>query len=124
MKDFNYYRNGKVLHPTLSDYVKFFVYKEGKLVYETAYGELVPPEYRNYTTEKKTDNKAFSEHVVEYHEEQQRLFELFKQDLFKDLGIENNPKREMLFDKACSVSSDSFSDIYNNARELVDLIII
>lgn len=59
----------------------------------------------------------------EYHAETCKLFEKFKQDLFEDLGIEANPKREKLFSIAYDLGhSSGYSEIYNYACELVSLI--
>ncbi len=122
MKDFSYYERGNVLYPLKKNYTKYFVYSEGKLLYTTDYGESVPDEYKGYTIENKFDKVGYLRHINDYQEEMARLLEEFKQDLFKELGIEDNPKREILYDKACSMDG-SLSMIYENASELVDLIL-
>ena len=49
--------------------------------------------------------------------------EEFKKDLFEDLGIEFNPKRDKLYSLAWEKGhSSGFSEVYNYACELVDLI--
>jgi len=59
-----------------------------------------------------------------YREETLQLVELFKQDLFIDLGIENNPKREKLFRLAWEMGhSSGYSEVVGIADELVDLIV-
>lgn len=51
------------------------------------------------------------------------LNEKFKQDLFKELGIEKNNKREELFAKALELGhSAGFEEVYNYASNLVNLI--
>ncbi|TXG86113.1 MAG: hypothetical protein E6R13_01115 [Spirochaetes bacterium] len=122
MKDFSYYAKSTVSYPVTKNYTKYFVYSEGKLVYETEYGEEVPSVYKHYTIEKKVDITGFQLHMKYYADELSKLYDEFKLDLFKELGIEDNPKREMLFDKVRSIS-DSFSSIYEYASDLVDLIL-
>jgi hypothetical protein len=58
-----------------------------------------------------------------YHAETARLTTQFKLDLFADLGIENNPKAELLFTKAWELGhSSGYYEVYNYALELVTLI--
>ena len=60
--------------------------------------------------------------VKEYQEESNRLAEIFKQDVFKDLGIEDNPKREKLLEIAYREGhSGGFSEIYSQMIDLVEL---
>lgn len=59
----------------------------------------------------------------QYREEDRRLYDLFKQDMFKDLGIENHPKRERFFDLAWSDGHASgYQEVYNIALEWSDLL--
>lgn len=47
----------------------------------------------------------------------------FKKDLFDELGIANNPKREKLYAKAYQMGhAYCYSDIYGYACDLVELI--
>jgi hypothetical protein len=58
-----------------------------------------------------------------YYEEESMLCDEFKADLFKELGIEDNPKAEKLFAQAWSRGhANGYSEIYTEACELVDLI--
>lgn len=58
-----------------------------------------------------------------YNVEQARIECQFKPDLFADLGITDNPKREELFRLAWSYGHASgYEDVYNYALDLVDLI--
>lgn len=50
--------------------------------------------------------------------------EEFKCDLFKDLDIEDNPKRELLYDKAWEMGhAYGLSEVYSKACDMVDLIL-
>ncbi len=56
-------------------------------------------------------------------EEERNLMVMFKQDLFIELDIENNPKREKLFSLAwANGHSYGYSEVYNQAIDLIDLI--
>jgi hypothetical protein len=58
-----------------------------------------------------------------YYEEEFRLRDEFKADLFKELEIEDNPKAEKLFAQAWRRGhANGYSEIYTEACELVDLI--
>lgn len=58
-----------------------------------------------------------------YKEDEARLIEQFKEDLYKDLGISDHPKRHKLFQKAWENDhSYGFEAVYNEALDLVELI--
>lgn len=51
------------------------------------------------------------------------MFLEFKKDLYEDLGISDNPKREKLFSKVWEHRGDEgFEQVYSYACDLVDLI--
>lgn len=55
--------------------------------------------------------------------EQARLQDVFKQDMFEELGITNNPRREKLFEIAWEMGhSEGYSGVYNAALDLLPLI--
>lgn len=47
----------------------------------------------------------------------------FKQAIFNDLKIADNPKRESLYNIAKKFSDGSMADIYDKAHDLAELII-
>jgi len=58
-----------------------------------------------------------------YNNRTAQLEEEFKADLFYDLSIENNPKRYKLYRIARDMGhSSGYSEVYNYACELVELI--
>ena len=60
----------------------------------------------------------------EYLVEEARLRREFKKDLFKELGIKQNPKREMLFNLAWEYGhSGGWEEVYNYASDMVGLIL-
>ena len=58
-----------------------------------------------------------------YDAREAEIHETFRQDLFEDLGITDNPKRDRLYSIAWSQGhSSGFHEVYNYAQDLVDLI--
>ncbi len=69
------------------------------------------------------DEEAYNEAVNLYRDDQSRLYAEFVSDLYDDLGINGNPKADLLYeiayDKAHSGGCD---EVYYMAKSLVDLI--
>ncbi len=62
--------------------------------------------------------------MLHVHNEQNRLYLQFKNDLFEDLGIINNPTAEKLFEISWSYGhAHGYEAVYNYATGLLDLII-
>jgi hypothetical protein len=86
------------------------------------YQNMVP-----YTTKV---GEEFNEQRYHFHEEEVRCCQLFKEDLFIELGITNNSKKEYLHDRAYKLANryqrsslkTNFEAIYIQAKNLVDLI--
>lgn len=58
-----------------------------------------------------------------YRAETARLEALFKNDFFKELDIETNPKKDLLFGKAWDMGhSAGWAEVMSYGDELVDLI--
>lgn len=71
----------------------------------------------------RAENDEYKKLMGAYHADETRLREKFKKDLFDYLGIEDNPKRDLLFDKAWEMGhSSGFSEVVTCADDLVDLI--
>jgi len=67
------------------------------------------------------DEKSFKLQAKRYREEHDRIHQLFKDCLFEEFGVVNNPKRDMCFDLAWR-KDNSFSGAYGEFSELVELI--
>ena len=68
--------------------------------------------------------KARESYNIQKRKHSSELHEQFKRELFEELGILDNPKREELFSKAWELGhSAGYSEVYNYARDLVDLIV-
>ena len=60
---------------------------------------------------------------AEYDAEENSIYEQFKKDLFKELGISRHPKAEALFKKAWDDGHHAgYEEVYACACNLVDLI--
>ena len=58
-----------------------------------------------------------------YHNRERKIHDQFKQDMFEELGVTDNPKKDLLFSKAWEMGhSYGFSEVFHYAEELVDLI--
>jgi hypothetical protein len=58
-----------------------------------------------------------------YQDEKQRIYLQFKQDVFAELDIEDNPKRDLLFDKAWERGhACGLHEVFMYAEDLVELI--
>jgi hypothetical protein len=80
--------------------------------------------YADAVVEVTVDTAAFQAARDAYGAETARLEAQFKADLFKELGIENNPKRDKLFSKAWELGhSSGYSEVYSYADDLVELIL-
>lgn len=136
MKDFKYYSTIKSPYFYRSDFTlttwvsggKIFATKlgDGDILY--ADGSPYPKdEIKVLHAMKKVvekDDAGFAKAIKPYKDEQSALNNEFERDLFEDLGITDNPKKDLLFSKAWDYGhSGGFSDVYNHARELVDLIV-
>ena len=63
------------------------------------------------------------EAIKEYRAEIFSLENKFKEDLFAEYGVENNPKRELLYSKAWELGhSSGLNEVAIHFSDLVDLI--
>jgi hypothetical protein len=73
--------------------------------------------------EKYTNKMDYKTNKQVYREETNRLLKIFKQDLFEELEIIDNPKKDLLWGKAWNFGhSAGLNEILIYAYELVDLI--
>lgn len=84
--------------------------------------KLTPEELKLCRKTTETNKVGYRLEMAEYKEETDRLHEQFKQDLFNDLGIAENPKREELFEKAWELGHHKFDAAFHWAEDLVKLI--
>ena len=120
--DFDLYKNNL---PYPSKQYQYAVYSKGTVlgIVDTR-GEFDALKFANpksISEHYQIDEDVYREEMAVYHREDGRLRELFKKDLFDYFGINLNPKREALYEKA-SEDNEGVQDIYYKFGDLVDLI--
>jgi hypothetical protein len=69
------------------------------------------------------DQICYQQGTNAYHAEQARLEAEFKEDLFAEFGVSNNPLREKAYEMAyASGHSSGYAEIYNHFSDLAELI--
>lgn len=125
MKDYEYYSNVPVEFPERDDYTTCYLYSKGKVIYKGNIKEI-RKKYKNSSnmvTEKDFDRDAYTAARKKYSDAQNKLVEEFKNDLFEEYGVENNPKREKCYALAWEHGNSSgFSNIDMYFSEFVELI--
>jgi len=114
---------------------KYF-YKGGMVIgKEMPTGDFFSFDEENFPTlTHAKEGAAASEYVTDYHTYEKRLEEYSKQveqinrefyeELAEELGIEDNPKKDLLFQKAREDGeSHGFEGVYSIANDLVELIL-
>lgn len=113
MKDFNYYSVSQQNKQSIR-----------KLVYSLH--NFNPDNIDSKSEEQRIREELEKEVEARYNDINQKVrdrMEEFKNDLFEELGITNNPKREKLFNKAWEHGhAYGFYEVYNVACDLVELI--
>lgn len=114
MKDFDYY----VYSPRKREEIAKSVYNAN--FFDPSNFKTLKEKQREEARLKKIIDKAYSKEI----EKSFLLSEEFRNDLFLELDIVDNPKRELLYDKSCEIGfkTNGLKGIYNAAIILVDLI--
>lgn len=117
MKDISYYEN-KMNEIRSIDSIKSSVYKANG--FDTA--------NFNNMTELKKERARLDSIVKEAHDRDKMKYknalDEFKNDLFEELGITENPKRDILFAKAWENGhSSGLYEVYSISNDLVELIL-
>ena len=112
--------------PHKRDYEIVYVYDKGECI-----DKISPDHYHihkdilypsTHVTQKIVDEQ-YKEDIEKYHREVARLNEKFKEDLFKEFEVENNPKRVKCFSLAWERGhSEGIERVYEEFDELVELI--
>jgi hypothetical protein len=80
-------------------------------------------EYHANLINYQNDLNAWKEKLKKKNEKEQVLLAKFKTDLFEDLGIQDHPKKELLYSKAWERGhAHGFAEVYNHACDLAELI--
>jgi len=125
MKPFEYYSKPQTLYPNKKDYITFYVYDKGKLLFEgfalTNSKIKLKEDYPNAVIQEVLDEDAYKAHRKQYDDERNKLHQEFKDDLFEDYGVSDNPKRFLLYNTVVEHKSE-YEEIYDFFGELVELI--
>lgn len=126
MKDYEYYSNVPVKFPNRNDYTTYYVYSKGDRVFKGTKEGLdkeFPEGIGNRVMEKDFDKDSYTVARKEYYNEANKLQDEFQDDLFKEFGVEHNPKRDKCYSLAYEYGhSSGFSEIYTHFSEFVELI--
>jgi len=129
MKAMHYYSTVGVNYPGRDQYTKVFVYRAGTVLVDGILQSVMPPDdlklhkQKGDTIEYVFDQEAFNAALLIYTNKEHQLYLEFKGDLFDAHDVLNNPKRDLLFDKAWALGHASgFSEVKSYFEELVDLI--
>jgi len=112
---------------------EYYVYDKGEVIHKfTSHKQL--EDYKASLGSRLHVAKVCSQHVCvneeeyntqrkAYYAESKLLLESFTQDLFKEYGVEDHPKRDLLYAMSCEYADSSgFSDIESTFSCLVELI--
>ena len=127
MKPFDYYSKPQIDYPNKKDYITFYVYDKGEVLWSGFHwikdkAEL-KEEYPNALIQEVLDEEAYRAHLKEYNDESAKLHREFRDDLFEDYGVSDNPKRFKCFELAWEHGhSSGLEEVYGYFGDLVVLI--
>lgn len=67
--------------------------------------------------------EQYLQQLKEVNRKSSEIDDQFKQDLFEELGVENHPKRDKLYELAKEHSSGTYNEIYYSADEFSELMV-
>ena len=127
MKPFVYYSKPQIDYPNKKDYITFYVYDKGEVLWSGFHwikdkAEL-KEEYPNALIQEVLDEDAYKARRQEYDIESAKLDREFQNDLFEDYGVSDNPKRFKCFELAWEHGhSSGLEEVYGYFGDLVVLI--
>lgn len=129
MKPFEYYQTTQHTYPDKAQHTTVYAYSKGSLQWQgtlNEYKKLIEKDYDKLTlwvTETILDKEAYNKQIKDYNNELRALEEEFKQDLFKEFDVENNPKRERCYNLAYEEGhAYGLSTVYAKFEDFVELI--
>ena len=127
MKPFDYYSKPQIDYPNKKDYITFYVYDKGVVLWSGPNWEKdkaeLKEEYPNALIQEVLDEEAYRAHLKEYNDESAKLHREFRDDLFEDYGVSDNPKRFKCFELAWEHGhSSGLEEVYGYFGDLVVLI--
>ena len=127
MKPFVYYSKPQIDYPNKKDYITFYVYDKGEVLWSGFHwikdkAEL-KEEYPNALIQEVLDEDAYKARRQEYDVESAKLDREFQNDLFEDYGVSDNPKRFKCFELAWEHGhSSGLEEVYGYFGDFVELI--
>lgn len=127
MKPFDYYSKPQTSYPNKLDYITYYVYDKGEVLWtgpswEKDKGEL-KEKYPNAVIQEVLDNDEYNNDKSKYNLEVARLHDEFVNDLFEEFGVGDNAKRHKAFDYAWERGhSSGYSEVYNEFSDIVEFI--
>lgn len=119
--------DNNVTYPSKNDYITCKVFdKNGKLIKEdiSFTDVIIQGLLKDNQIVKCLNDVSYHKQMNDYYNEQNKIDNQFKQDMFKELDIENNEKRDLLFSKAWEMGhSSGYDEVKNYMIDLVDLIL-
>jgi hypothetical protein len=127
MKSFDYYSKPQTSYPNKKDYITFYVYDKGEVLWSGPTWEKDKAElkekYPNAVIQEVLDDEAYKAHRKQYDEEKFNLYAQFQNDLFENFNVTDNPKRSKCFELAWEKGhSNGLEEVYNEFYDLVELI--
>jgi hypothetical protein len=127
MKPFDYYSKPQTLYPDKLNYITYYVYDKGKVLWSGSSWEKnkssLKEKYPNAVIQEVLDNEGYKAHQIQYGEEKHKLHEEFVNDLFENFNVTDNPKRHKAFDLAWEKGhANGLEEVYNEFYDLVELI--
>ena len=127
MKPFDYYSKQKTDYPNKKNYYTFYVYDKGVVLWSGPNWEKdkaeLKEEYPNALIQEVLDEDAYKARRQEYDVESAKLDREFRDDLFEDYGVSDNPKRFKCFELAWEHGhSSGLEEVYGYFGDLVVLI--
>jgi len=127
MKPFDYYSKQKIDYPKKKDYITSYVYDKGVVLWSGPTWEKdkaeLKEEYPNALIQEVLNESAYRAHLKAYNDESAKLHREFRDDLFEDYGVSDNPKRfkcfEIAWEKGHSFGLEEVDGRFGDFVELI-----
>lgn len=113
----------KVEYPKNENYIKYNAYKNGEVRLNIESSKVDFYIRAEWLIERVYDKEGYNTTMTKYRKGENDSYLKFKEDLFKEYGVSDNPKLEKAFDMAWDRGHPSgYRDVVYYFDELVDLI--
>lgn len=136
MKDLSYYQNIDLEYPSPLDYMKYSLFKDNQFItndirtIESILKYIPKPSKVPILTDDGylflsiLDKDKFNNAKSEYHKAENVKYNEFKHDLIEENGLQDNPKADLLYEKAWSLGhSSGLQEVIYYFKELMELIV-